>query len=137
MNCPLLYDITRDFLDTQIINLLNETMILINKCFEEIGGSFGWHSLDEAVLVGGSTRMLQVKEMVMREYTHKYGDWEVVGGNKIIPPIVKKKRCELCDDTQVYNDWSYSWITIVAAVVLVGAISGVVNYVKAFKKSKD
>ena len=62
------YDITREFFDTQTTNLLNETMILINKCFEEIGGGFGWHSLDEVVLVGGSTRMPQVKEMVMREY---------------------------------------------------------------------
>ena len=62
------YDITREFFDEQTANLLNETIILINKCFEEIGGGFGWHSLDEVVLVGGSTRMPQVKEMVIKEY---------------------------------------------------------------------
>ena len=70
-------------------------------------------------------------------YTHHYGDWEIVGGNKLIPPIVKEKRCELCDDTQVYKDWSYSWIAIVAVVVLIGATIGIVNYVKAFKKTRD
>ena len=62
------YDISREFFDDQTANLLNETIILVNKCFEEIGGGFGWHSLDEVVLVGGSTRMPQVKEMIIREY---------------------------------------------------------------------
>ncbi len=62
------YDVTRDFFDTQTANLLNETIMLVNKCFEEIGGGFGWHSLDEVVLVGGSTRMPQVKERITQEY---------------------------------------------------------------------
>ena len=62
------YEITREFFDDQTANLLNETFTLVQKCFDEIGGGFGWHSLDEVVLVGGSTRMPQVKEMVTREY---------------------------------------------------------------------
>ena len=62
------YEITRDFFDAQTANLLNETITLVRKCFDDIGRGFGWHSLDEVVLVGGSTRMPQVKEMVMREY---------------------------------------------------------------------
>lgn len=62
------YEVTREFFDEQTANLLNETIILVNKCFEEIGNGFGWHSLDEVVLVGGSTRMPQVKEMIIREY---------------------------------------------------------------------
>ena len=62
------YEISREFFDEQTANLLNETIILVNKCFDEIGNGFGWHSLDEVVLVGGSTRMPQVKEMIIREY---------------------------------------------------------------------
>lgn len=62
------YEVSREFFDEQTANLLNETIILVNKSFEEIGNGFGWHSLDEVVLVGGSTRMPQVKEMIIREY---------------------------------------------------------------------
>ena len=62
------YEITREFFKEQTVNLLNETKALIERCFAEIGGGFGWHSLDEVVLVGGSTRMPQVKEMIIEEY---------------------------------------------------------------------
>ena len=62
------YDITRELFDSRTSDLLNTTAILIQQCFDEIGGGFGWNSLDEVVLVGGSTRMPQVKEYVMREY---------------------------------------------------------------------
>ena len=62
------YEITRELFDSRTSDLLNTTAILIQQCFDEIGGGFGWHSLHEVVLVGGSTRMPQVKEYVMREY---------------------------------------------------------------------
>jgi molecular chaperone DnaK len=62
------YEITREFFDSATYSLLNETSLLINKCFSELGGGFSWKSLDEVVLVGGSTRMPQVKEFVKREY---------------------------------------------------------------------
>jgi molecular chaperone DnaK (HSP70) len=62
------YDITRELFDSRTADNLNTTAMLIQQCFEEIGGGFGWHSLDEVVLVGGSTRMPQVREYVMREY---------------------------------------------------------------------
>ena len=62
------YEVTREFFKEQTVNLLNETKSLIDRCFAEIGGGFGWHSLDEVVLVGGSTRMPQVKEMIIEEY---------------------------------------------------------------------
>ena len=62
------YEITKDFFNDQTINLLDETISLIHKCFSEIGNGFGWQSLDEVVLVGGSTRMPQIKEMIIREY---------------------------------------------------------------------
>jgi len=62
------YEITRQFFDEATYSLLNETILLIDKCFSEIGGGFGWKSLDEVVLVGGSTRMPQVKEFIQREY---------------------------------------------------------------------
>jgi len=62
------YEITREFFESNTANFLDETLLLINKCFDEIGNGFGWHSLDEVVLVGGSTRMPQVKDMIVREY---------------------------------------------------------------------
>ena len=62
------YEITRDFFDSATYSLLNETSLLIDRCFSEIGKGFSWKDIDEVVLVGGSTRMLQVKEFVRREY---------------------------------------------------------------------
>jgi len=62
------YEVTREFFDSATSSLLNETSLLIDRCFSEIGGGFSWKDLDEVVLVGGSTRMPQVKEFVRREY---------------------------------------------------------------------
>jgi len=62
------YEVTRDFFDSATSSFLNETSLLIDRCFSELGGGFSWKNLDEVVLVGGSTRMPQVKEFVQREY---------------------------------------------------------------------
>ncbi len=66
------YTVTREEFADKTSNLLNETISLINSCFEEISEaknrSFGWSDIDEVVLVGGSTRMPQVKDMIVREY---------------------------------------------------------------------
>ena len=66
------YDISREDFDNQTSDLLYQTILLTNSCFEEIaentGKSFGWSNIDEVVLVGGSTRMPQVKDMIIREY---------------------------------------------------------------------
>jgi molecular chaperone DnaK (HSP70) len=62
------YEVTREFFDSATSSLLNETALLIDRSFSEIGGGFSWKKLDEVVLVGGSTRMPQVKEFVRREY---------------------------------------------------------------------
>ena len=66
--CSGRYEVSRDMFEMQTANLLNETFLLVEKCFSEIGNGFGWQSLDEVVLVGGSTRMPQIKEMIIREY---------------------------------------------------------------------
>lgn len=62
------YEVTREYFDEMTSALLGETKLLIEKSFMEIGNGFGWHSLDEVVLVGGSTRMPQVREYVIQEY---------------------------------------------------------------------
>lgn len=66
------YTVTREDFDNKTYSLLYETILLINSCFDEISGDrkvpFGWKDLDEVVLVGGSTRMPQVKDMIIREY---------------------------------------------------------------------
>ena len=65
------YEITRQDFDAATENLLNETMLLTEQCFTEIGGGFSWKNLDEVVLVGGSTRMPQIAEAVEREFGKK------------------------------------------------------------------
>lgn len=66
------YTVTRQEFDDQTSSLLEETFLLIKRCFEEIseakGKAFGWSDIDEVVLVGGSTRMPQVKDTIIREY---------------------------------------------------------------------
>ncbi len=66
------YNVTREDFDEKTSGLLYETILLCNRCFEEVaentGRPFGWSNIDEVVLVGGSTRMPQVKDMVIREY---------------------------------------------------------------------
>ena len=66
------YVVTREDFEYKTAGLLNETISLINSCFAEIteaqGKQFGWSDIDEVVLVGGSTRMPQVKDMIVREY---------------------------------------------------------------------
>lgn len=66
------YTVTRESFAEQTSHLLNETLSLIYSCFDEIGKergvNFGWKDIDEVVLVGGSTRMPQVKDMIIKEY---------------------------------------------------------------------
>lgn len=63
-----------------------------------------------------------------------YSDWVTVRGNVLIPPIVKEKSCTMCNDTQTITDWSYTWVTVVAGVALVGILIGVINYIRVFKR---
>lgn len=65
---------------------------------------------------------------------HSYGEAVVVSGSKIIPPIVTEQECAKCGEVLRTEDWSYVWIPIVAAVVLLGSIFGIANYIKAAKK---
>ena len=66
------YDVTREYFDEATSALLGETLMLIDNSFQEIteaqGKAFGWKDIDEVVLVGGSTRMPQIREMIIREY---------------------------------------------------------------------
>ena len=77
------YEITREFFDDMTKDKLGETVLLIQKCFDEIstqtGKPFGWNSLDEVVLVGGSTRMPQISAMINREF----GRPPIIIGNKV------------------------------------------------------
>lgn len=66
---------------------------------------------------------------------HKYGELTVVSGNMLIPPIVREKTCSVCDSVAQYQDWSYVWVTVLAAVGCVLAIFGLFNYVKMMRKT--
>ena len=65
---------------------------------------------------------------------HDYSDYEIVSGNKLIPPIVKERKCNLCGEIDRINDWSYIWITFLAALAVIGIGVGLVSYIRAFKK---
>lgn len=54
------YTVTRAFFEEETRMLLEETMMLCERCFTEIGNGFSWKKIDEIVLVGGSTRMPQI-----------------------------------------------------------------------------
>ncbi len=71
------------------------------------------------------------------QLVHEYGSWEIISGSKLIPPIIKEKRCVYCGDAEMVEDWSNVWITILAAVVAIGLVIGLVNYVRAFKKEES
>ena len=73
------YTVTREEFDAKTAPYLNETLTLSENCFSEIGGGFGWHSIDEVVLVGGSTRMPQVSELI----TKVFGKPPKIIGNKV------------------------------------------------------
>ncbi|MBQ3063422.1 MAG: Hsp70 family protein [Clostridia bacterium] len=66
------YEVTKEYFDDMSRVLLEETLQLIQASFNEIGEaqgrSFGWADIDEVVLVGGSTRMPQVRDMIIAEY---------------------------------------------------------------------
>ncbi len=65
------YTITRQEFEEKTLSLLNQTTMLIDKCFADLRKTipgFGWKNIDEVVLVGGSTRMPQVKNMIVKSY---------------------------------------------------------------------
>ena len=68
------------------------------------------------------------------QLTHKLGEWKIIRGNIIIPPIVKEQKCEYCGVTEVTEDWGYVWVTVLAGIAAIGLCAGVVAYFKAFRK---
>jgi len=74
----------------------------------------------------GETEYRELEKLV-----HQYGDWLVVKGSKLIPPIVSQKTCGLCGDVQIQEDWSYRWISILcicmgSVVLAAGIVTGIV-----------
>lgn len=65
---------------------------------------------------------------------HIYGDFTIISGNKLIPPIVKERKCDVCRNIETVTDWSYIWVTVVACIVTVGVVIGLIGYIRAFKK---
>lgn len=64
---------------------------------------------------------------------HRFGDWEVVSGNVIIPPIVKEHKCIYCGCTETIKDWGYVWVSVLAGIAAIGVCFGIVAYIKAYK----
>ena len=68
-------EITREIFDTETESLLNQTIQLIDDMMEKKGMSV-INDIDEIVLVGGSTRMLQVKNRLQQEYNKPMIEYE-------------------------------------------------------------
>ncbi len=62
------YEVSREWFDNETSSLLGKTQSLISQCLGDIGEDIHGAGLNEVVLVGGSTRMSQVREMILREY---------------------------------------------------------------------
>ena len=62
------YEITREWFDEETRSVLGKTQFLVSQCLRDIGFDVNGEAIDEVVLVGGSTRMPQVKEMILNEY---------------------------------------------------------------------
>lgn len=60
------YEVTREWFDESTSDLLSKTQLLIEECFRELGNGYSWETMNEVVLVGGSTRMPQVRDLVTR-----------------------------------------------------------------------
>lgn len=74
------------------------------------------------------------EQQTIEQLTHNYGEYIVVSGNRLIPPIFREKTYSLCNDVQTYKDWSNVGITVLIGVALIGVVAGLVNYIKAIKK---
>lgn len=65
---------------------------------------------------------------------HKYNEFTIISGSKLIPPISKERTCSVCGTIEHIDDWSNIWITLLAVIGLLAVAFGVVNYIRAFKK---
>ena len=74
------------------------------------------------------------ESLYMPKLEHSYGEYSVVSGNKLIPPIVKERKCVQCQHIDRINDWSYVWVTGIAVIVLIAVVVGVIGYIRAFKE---
>lgn len=95
--CVGKYEVTREWFDTETESILGKTQLLISQCLCDIGFDVNAADIDEVVLVGGSTRMPQVKEMILKAYgkqpvTSVDVDTAVARGAAIQAAICTEKR---------------------------------------------
>ena len=60
------YRLTRETFDDITSFMLQETSDIVDRLFASINPPMSWKNIDGAILVGGSTRMLQVREYIER-----------------------------------------------------------------------
>ncbi|MBR5447805.1 MAG: PPC domain-containing protein [Clostridia bacterium] len=107
----------------------------IEKLEHDLGA---WIAVNPATCNGEGTEQRSCshcsykEEQTVAQLNHRFGDWENISGNIIIPPIVREHDCELCGITETVKDWGYVWVTVIAAVLIVGIIIGVIVYIKAY-----
>lgn len=94
------YEITREWFNEETKSILGKTQFLVSQCLRDINFDVNGKTIDEIVLVGGSTRMPQVKEMIISEYgkqpvTSVDVDTVVARGAAIQAAICSEKKITL------------------------------------------
>jgi hypothetical protein len=110
------------------------------RTIEATGHTWGQWETDSAATCTAEGKEVQkcqtcsyAKERTIEAKGHTWSKWEIISGSKLIPPIVREKHCTECSQADRYQDWSYVWITILAVIALIGAVFGMINYVRAYR----
>ena len=76
------------------------------------------------------------KAEVIKTNGHNYDDFIIISGSKLIPPIVKERKCDVCGYVEQVTDWSYILITIIVGLVVIGVMIGLINYFRGLRRTR-
>lgn len=76
------------------------------------------------------------KAEVIKTNGHSYDNFIIISGSKLIPPIVKERKCDVCGYVEQVTDWSYIWITIIVGLVVIGVMIGLINYFRGLRRTR-
>jgi len=61
---------------------------------------------------------------------HNFGEWRVVSGSKLFPPVKSERRCSLCGKPEVAEDWSSVGGLVVFVIIAIVAVFVVVKVIR-------
>lgn len=69
-------------------------------------------------------------------FGHNFGEWQVIKGSVLIPPIEKVKTCKECGYSESVTDWGKAWVSVAVVVGIIVLVIGLIGYIKAIVKIK-